>query len=302
MYLKNSLLRGIDDADIEYEDWQIDELRKCAKDPIYFILKYIKIVDGDKGLINFQPREYAINFIKTIHKHNYSCARFPRQSGKSLSVAAYMTWYVIFNSQKNALLLAHKKSMASEQLLRIKNMIQEVPLWMQQPILKWNESSIAFANGSRVACSATTPNAARGFTINFLYLDEFAFVEPHIANEFISSVFPIVSSMTTAKVVISSTPCGLNHFWKIWTDAVNKLNSGIPLGDKDWRTLDIPWNAVPGRDDEWRKSEIDKIGSIKFAQEYMCISYEEIVTIRHKLTGKIEKIKIGELYGRLKNM
>ena len=302
MYLKNASLRGLDDPDIEYEEWQIEELKKCAKDPIYFILKYIKIIDGDNGLITYQPRDYAIKFLKSLHNNNYSLIKYPRQSGKSITVAAYITWFAIFNEYKNTMILAHKKSMAIEQLGRIKAIIQELPLWMQQAVLKWNESTLEFANGSKIKCEATSPNAVRGMTINFLYLDEFAFVEPHIANEFIASVFPTISSMKTAKVVITSTPNGLNIFWKMWTDAVNKIKSGVPLEYKDWRTLEIEWNEVPGRDDEWRRKEIEKIGEVRFAQEYKCISFDEYVTIRNKSTMVVEKIKIGELFERIGNL
>lgn len=299
MYLNNPDIRGIDDGEMEYEEWQIDELRKCKKDPIYFILKYIKIVDGDHGLINFQPREYSIDFIKAIHSNNYTLAKFPRQSGKSITVAAYLVWYLIFNKRKNAIILAHQKAMSVEQLSRIKAMIQEIPLWMQQPVIKWNESSIAFSNGTRVSASATQTKSVRGFTVNFLYLDEFAFVEPHIANAFISSVFPTISSMTTAKVVITSTPNGLNHFHDMWSKAVARTKSGVALELKDFRTLEIPWNAVPGRTDKWKQEEIEKIGKIRFSQEYECIGYDEIITVRDIVTGKILSVKIGDLYGSL---
>lgn len=299
MYLNNPDIRGLDDGETEYEDWQIEELKKCKKDPIYFILKYVKIVDGDAGLINFQPRDYSIDFIKAIHSNNYTLVKFPRQSGKSITVAAYLVWYAIFNKRKNAIILAHQKAMSVEQLSRIKAIIQEIPLWMQQPVIKWNESSIAFGNGTRISASATQTKSVRGFTVNFLYLDEFAFVEPHIANAFISSVFPTISSMTTAKVVITSTPNGLNHFHQMWSEAIAKLKSGIPLDDKDFRTLEIAWNVVPGRNDEWKKKEIEKIGKIRFSQEYECVGYDEFVTIRDVETGKIQSVKIGDLYGIL---
>jgi len=299
MYLSNPDLRGISDGDIEYEDWQIKELAKCKRDPLHFILTYIKVVDGDKGLIPFQPREYSIEFIKNIHSNNYTLVKFPRQSGKSITVAAYLVWYIIFNKKKNAVILAHQKSMATEQLSRIKAMIQEIPLWMQQPVLKWNESSIAFANDSKIVSSATQQKSVRGFTVNFLYLDEFAFVEPHIANGFISSVFPTISSMESAKVVVTSTPNGLNHFHKMWSEAKTLLKAKKLLEPKDWRTLEIPWDAVPGRNEAWKKNEINKIGEVRFKQEYECISYDEIITIIDTFTGEIQKIKIGDLYGML---
>lgn len=279
MYLKNEMLRGLDDPEFEYEDWQINELKKCIKDPVYFILKYVKVIDVDKGVIDFQPRPYSIKFIKNMHKHTRLLSKFPRQSGKSITVAAYLAWYVIFNKNKNAIILAHQKSMATEQLSRIKNIIMNVPLWLQQPVIKWNEGSIWFANGTRVTCSATQGNSARGGTVSFLYLDEFAFVEPHIANEFMASVLPTVSSSKTAKIVVTSTPNSLNHFWKMWTDAEHKANNTKVLDDKDWRIQEIAWNEVPGRDEAWRAKEESMIGSVRFAQEYECSFQGSVATL-----------------------
>jgi hypothetical protein len=225
MYLNNQNYRGVDDPDYEYEEWQINEIKKCIKDPIYFILNYIKIIDGDEGLIKFQPRDYSIKFIKTIHENNYVLTKFPRQSGKSITVAAYMTWYAIFNANKYVVLLAHQKSMASEQLNRIKGMIQNLPLWIQQPVIKANESVVGFSNGSRITCAATSPNAVRGRTVNFLYLDEFAFVEPHIAQEFIATVFPTISSMKTSKVV--ATSCVNKNTWVFTNKGLKQVNDFI---------------------------------------------------------------------------
>jgi len=244
MYLNNPRLRGIDDGETEYEDWQIEEIRKIVRDPIYFILHYIKIVDGDLGLINFQPREYALKFIKAIHENSYLIAKFPRQSGKSITVAAYMVWYVLFNPNKSALILAHKKSMSSEQLRRIKAMIIELPLWLQVPVLKWNQGSIEFANGSRMECSATKEDSGRGFTNNFLYLDEFAFVEPYIANEFISSVIPTVSSMTTAKVIITS--CVVKNTWIFTNNGLKQISNFIDDNRPDGYGYYVPEYKVQG--------------------------------------------------------
>lgn len=176
------------------------------------------------------------------------------------------------------MVLAHQKSMAVEILTRIKGMLQELPLWMQQPAIKWNEGSVGFSNGSRITCSATQTKSVRGNMVNLLYLDEFAFVEPHIANEFIASVFPTISSMETAKVIISSTPRGLNFFHQMWTDAISKEKSGT-AGKKDFRTLKVTWEKHPKRDEEWKQNEINKIGKIRFAQEYSCEFLGSVATL-----------------------
>lgn len=278
MYLNNPDIRGLDDGEIEYDEHMIEELKKCKKDPIYFILNYIKVIDGDIGLIPFQPRDYSLEFIKTIHENPYSLFLSARQMGKTLSVACYLCWYSIFNKNKNIMVLAHQKSMAVEILTRIKGMIQELPLWIQQPAIKWNEGSIGFKNGSRITCSATQTKSVRGNTVNLLYLDEFAFVEPHIANEFIASVFPTISSMETAKVIISSTPRGLNFFHQMWVDAETKRKSGT-AGKKDFKTMKVTWEKHPKRDEEWKRNEISKIGKIRFSQEYDCLFLGSVSTL-----------------------
>jgi hypothetical protein len=277
MYNANPSLRGLDDV-IEYEDWMVEELKKCVKDPIYFIEKYIKIIDGDSGLISFILRDYQKDFIKSIHENNYSQALFPRQCGKSVTVGAYCCWYALFNSNKNVVMLAHQKAMSTEQLGRIKRMIEELPMWLQQPIVAWNEWSIKFANKSKMSASATQTKSVRGFTVNFLHLDEFAFVEPHIANEFIGSVFPTISSMDSAKMVITSTPNGLDHFWEMWTKGIERQEKGN-LGPKDFRCSKIAWNVVPGRDEKWKKDQIDKIGEVRFLQEYACEFHGSVATL-----------------------
>lgn len=277
MYLNDPSIRGLED-EFEYDEEMIDELRKCKKSPIYFIENYIKIISESK-LITFKLRQYQKDYINALHSNTRVLVMYPRQSGKSITTAAYIAWYVIFNENIKTLLLADQQDKAVEQLLRIKEMIQELPLWMQQGVKKWNEKRIMFSNKSEIRASATQKKAARGFTVNFMYLDEFAFVESHVAKEFMSSVFPTVASDPNAKIAITSTPKGLNFFWEMWMKSEKKREEGALKRD-DFRTLTIPWNAVPGRDEAFKQAKIEELGSeVIFNQEYNCIFEGSVATL-----------------------
>jgi hypothetical protein len=166
---------------------------------------------------------------------------------------------------------------------------------LQHGCKKWAEKRIIFGNKSEVRAAATHKKAASGFTVNLLYLDEFALVDDKIAKDFLTSVMPTVSSDSNAKIMITSTPRAKNEFYRLWDKNERKAKTGT-IGPKDFLTYKIAWNEVPGRDDEWRVAEIERIGEIAFNQEYNCVAGCETVTIRNKETGKIFNIRIDDLY------
>jgi hypothetical protein len=293
MYMNNPLIRS-DEEEYEYTPEMIEELKKCKKDPIYFIENYIQVISEQK-LIYLKLREYQIKYINMIHNNANVMCMWGRQSGKSVTSAAYIAWSIIFKPNLKCLLLADQESKALEQLKRIKEMIELVPLWMQQGCKKWAEKRIIFGNKSEVRAAATHKKAASGFTVNLLYLDEFALVDDKIAKDFLTSVMPTVSSDPNAKIMITSTPRAKNEFYRLWDKNERKAKTGT-IGPKDFLTYKIAWNEVPGRDDEWRVAEIERIGEIAFNQEYNCVAGCETVTIRNKETGKIFNIRIDDLY------
>lgn len=276
--MNNAALRG-DYDEVEYTEEMTEELVKCMHDPVYFIENYIQIIDKKKKTL-FKLRPYQIKYINLIHNNSNVMGMWGRQSGKSVSTAAYITWNIIFNQNVKALLLADQQDKALEQLKRIKEMIENLPIWMQMGVKKWAEKRIILSNGSEVRAAATHAKAAAGYTVNFLYLDEFALVDDNIAMAFISSVMPTVSSDPNAKIVITSTPRGKNQFYKMWDKNERKAKQGI-LAPDDFITFGIRWNDVPGRDDDWRKSEIEKIGEIAFKQEYDCEFEGSLATLVH---------------------
>jgi hypothetical protein len=127
---------------------------------------------------------------------------------------------VLFNEDKTVAILANKAPTAREILDRIKKAYEALPLWLQQGVRAWNKGDIELENNCRVMANSTASSAIRGFSISLLYLDEFAFVPQNIADEFFTSVYPTISSGTKSKILISSTPNGMNHFYRMWTEGM----------------------------------------------------------------------------------
>ncbi len=260
-YLGNINLKATN-VETEYTKEQIEEYAKCASDPMYFIETYINIVSLDDGLVPFKPYEYQKNMIEKIHKDRFVIAKLPRQSGKSTTVISYLLHYVLFNSSKNVAILANKQVTARELLGRLKLAYEHLPKWLQQGVIEWNKGSIHLENGSKILASSTSSSAVRGGSFNMLFLDEFAFVPENVADEFFSSVYPTISAGQETKVLIISTPKGLNMYYKLWNDAIEKKNSYTPI--------EVHWSEVPGRDEKWKKETIRNTSPEQFRAEFEC--------------------------------
>jgi hypothetical protein len=241
---------------------QVEEFVKCSKDPIYFIRKYIKIVSLDEGIIPFNMYDFQEEMVDRFHHNRFNIAKLPRQSGKSTVVTSYLLWYVIFNDNVNVAILANKAPTAREMLGRLQLSYENLPKWMQQGIIGWNKGSVELENGSRLLASSTSASAVRGMSFNIIFLDEFAFVPNNIAEQFFASVYPTISSGKNTKVIIISTPHGMNMYYKIWHDAERKKNEYI--------TTDVHWSQVPGRDADWKEQTIANTSEAQFRVEFEC--------------------------------
>jgi predicted GIY-YIG superfamily endonuclease len=248
---------------------QIEERIRCMKDPIYFIQKYMKIVHVDRGLVPFDLYDFQKELLTSYIENRFTIAKLPRQVGKSTVTIAYILWTVLFGPMQNIAILANKASTSRDILAKLQLAYEFIPLWMQQGIVSWNKGSIELENGSKVIAAATASSAARGSTYNVIFLDEFAFVPKNIAEEFITSVYPTVSSGKTTKVIMVSTPNGMNLFYKYWTDAVNGRNL--------YKPIEAHWSVVPGRDDAWAADQVKQLGQEKFNQEFGCVSGETLI-------------------------
>ena len=241
---------------------QVEEVLKCLEDPKYFIENYLKIVTIDKGLVPFQMYDFQRKMVDTFHDNRFTICKLPRQSGKSTIIVSYLLHYVLFNDSVNVAILANKSSTARDLLGRLQLAYEHLPKWMQQGVLNWNKGSLELENGSRIVAASTSSSAVRGSTFNIIFLDEFAYVPNNIAEEFFSSVYPTISSGQSSKVMIVSTPHGMNMFYKMWMDAVNKKSTFVPL--------EVHWSAVPGRDEKWKEETIKNTSESQFQTEFEC--------------------------------
>ena len=260
-YLGNPLLKK-SNVPVNWTKEQILEYQKCMGDPIYFIKNYIKIVSLDEGLVPFELYDFQEDIVNTIHNNRFTICKLPRQSGKSTTLVSYVLHYVLFNPNMSVAILANKASTARDILGRLQLAYENLPKWLQQGVVSWNKGSVDLENGSRVVASSTSSSAVRGGSYNMLFLDEFAFVPQNVAEDFFSSVYPTISSGKSTKVVIVSTPNGMNLFYKLWTDAENKRNS--------YNIIDVHWSQIPGRDDKWREETIANTSKEQFQREFEC--------------------------------
>jgi len=238
----------------------IKEFMKCADDPIYFAEKYIKIVHVDRGLIPIVLYDYQKEMIEDITKHRRVAVATSRQAGKTTAAVAVILPYILFNSHKTVALLANKGDSAREILDRIQIAYEALPKWLQQGIVTWNKGSIELENGCKVIAASSSSSSIRGKSISFLYIDETAFLENW--DEFFTSVYPTITAGNTTKILLTSTPNGLNHFWKIC--------KGAREGTNGYRYIEVKWDRVPGRDAAWKQETLGGMDNDleKFGQEF----------------------------------
>ena len=260
-YLGNPNLKKVN-TPIEFTEEQIVEFKRCEEDPLYFIKNYVQIVSLDEGLIQFKTYKFQDKMITNMHENRFTIYKLPRQSGKSTTIISYLLHYAIFNPNSNIAILANKSSTARDILGRLQLAYENLPKWLQQGVINWNKGNIELENKSKIVAAATSSSAIRGGSYNIIFLDEFAFVPTTIAEQFFSSVYPTITSGQKTKVIIVSTPYGMNQFYKLWVDAENKNNDYVPM--------EVHWSEVPGRDEKWKEETIRNTSATQFASEFEC--------------------------------
>ena len=261
VYLGNPNLKKAN-VQQEWTKEELEEYTRCMKDPIYFIQNYIKIVSLDEGLVPFSLYDFQKEMVGTFHNNRFTICKLPRQSGKSTTIIAYLLHYVLFNASVNVAILANKAATARDLLGRLQLAYEHMPKWLQQGVMSWNKGSLELENGSKILASSTSASAVRGGSYNIIFLDEFAYVPANVAEQFFSSVYPTISSGKTTKVMIVSTPHGMNMFYKLWTDAEEERNEYVPI--------EVHWSEVPGRDEEWKAQTIKNTSESQFNTEFEC--------------------------------
>ena len=261
VYLGNPNLKKAN-TQIEFTQEQVLEFLKCKEDPVYFAKNYVQIVSLDKGLVPFEMYPFQEKLVKNFHENRFNICKMPRQTGKSTTVVSYLLHYAVFNDSVNIGILANKAATARELLGRLQTAYENLPKWMQQGIIAWNKGSLELENGSKILAASTSASAVRGMSFNILFLDEFAFVPNHIADSFFASVYPTITSGQSTKVIIVSTPHGMNHFYRMWHDAEKSKNEYVPT--------DVHWSEVPGRDAKWKEQTIANTSEQQFKVEFEC--------------------------------
>ena len=246
----------------EWTKEELQEYKRCMDNPQYFIETYIKIISLDEGLVPFKLYDFQKEIVGTFHNNRFTICKLPRQSGKSTIIIAYLLHYVLFNPTVNVAILANKAATARDLLGRLQLAYEHLPKWLQQGVMSWNKGSLELENGSKILASSTSASAVRGGSYNIIFLDEFAYVPANVAEQFFSSVYPTISAGKTTKVMIVSTPHGMNMFYKLWVDAEEQRNSYIPI--------EVHWSEVPGRDEEWKAETIKNTSESQFNTEFEC--------------------------------
>ena len=254
-----------------YTEDEVKEFIKCQKNPAYFIENYVNIVSIDEGLVPFKLYDFQKEMVGTFHSNRFTICKLPRQSGKSTTIISYLIHYVIFNDAVNVAILANKDATARDLLGRFQLAYEHLPEWMQQGVMNWNKGSLELENGSKIIAASTSASAVRGGSYNIIFLDEFAFIPSNIAEQFFSSVYPTITAGQTSKVIIVSTPHGMNMFYKMWTEAVNEKSEFVPI--------EVHWTEVPGRDEKWKEQTVRNTSEQQFLQEFECSFLGSINTL-----------------------
>ena len=235
-----------------------EEYEKCENDIFYFILSYVKIISLDNGIVDFKLRPYQVELIQGVIDSNYHITMLARQMGKTVTISAIILWHVIFKHNYRIEMVGYKAEVAHNNLSLIKKMYERLPWWLQHGVKVWNVKSIELENGSTIKSMAS--NGTRGGSVNFLYIDEMGLIPKD--EEFWAAVVPLISSGTTTKLAITSTPKGMNLFHKVWTEAVEGTNG--------FKSFFAPYYVDPIKTEEWARDMEKTIGTKSWIQEYLC--------------------------------
>ena len=260
-YLGNPNLKNVGQK-INWTEKNLAEYMECKENPEHFIENYVKIVHVDRGLVPFEMYDYQRDMIRKFNDNRFVICKMPRQTGKSTTIISFLLHYILFNDSVNVAILANKGAVARELLSRLQLAYENLPKWLQQGAVTWNKGNIEVENGSKVIAAATSSSAVRGSSFNIIFLDEFAHVPQNIAESFFTSVYPTISSGESTKVLIVSTPLGMNMFYKMWIEAEEGRNDYVPI--------EVHWSDMPGRDLKWKEETIRNTSEVQFTQEFEC--------------------------------
>ncbi len=236
----------------DYTLHEMEEIKKCASDICYFANNYCTVMT-DEGLRTIELRDYQYEMLEHFKANRFSICLASRQIGKTICSSIFIAWYVLFNFDKNALILSNKGATTREIIDKAKVILDNLPFFMKPGIIKNDVFNMKFDNGCRIIGQSTTKKAAIGFTIHMLFMDEFAHIHPSFLDTFYENVYPTISSSKVSRVIITSTPNGFNKFYDIYRTAV--------IGKSEYKAFRVDWWQVPGRDEDWMHREVANLGS-----------------------------------------
>lgn len=282
----------------KFTEEQVNDLLQCA-DPVegymYFVKNFFHIQHPVRGKVKFEPYEYQDRLLHSYHDYRFNINMMPRQSGKTTCAAGYLLWYAMFHPDQTILVAAHKYTGAQEIMQRIRYGYELCPDHIRSGVTNYNKGSMEFDNGSRIVSATTTGNTGRGMSISLLYCDEFAFVQPNIAEEFWTSISPTLA--TGGRAIITSTPnSDEDTFAIIWKESKDLFDEfgnerDDNLGRNGFHGFKAEWWEHPDRGEEWKSTEMGRIGEERFRREYGCefLVYDETL---------ISSLKLSEMLGK----
>ena len=291
---------------VEYQEWVIEtesgESLVCADTHILFNEKYDEVfakdlIENKSYIITkngpklvskvVQTEQYSNMFDITVDSCDHRFYSNNILSHNTTTSVGYLLWLSLFSERYSIAITANKKALAVDILSRYQLAYENLPMWLQQGVVIWNKGSVELENGAKLLAASTAASSIRGGSFNLVFMDEFAHVHNNLAEEFFTSTYPVISSGKTTKIIIVSTPRGMNLYYKMWMDAVSKKS--------DYKAVDIHWSRVPGRDENWKETTIRNTSARQFNQEFACVTGDTIVEIQDEF-GNEQKITMRKLH------
>ncbi len=236
------------------------EILACAKDPLYFINKYVYISHPLRGRVPFKTFDFQEDVIKDFLSFRFSIIIKARQLGISTVIAAYAAWLMMFHREKNILVVATKEKTAANIVKKVKAMLKNIPVWLRiSEIATDNTTSFGLKNGSIITAESTSYDVGRSEAVSLLILDEAAYIEG--LEDLWNGLYSTLS--TGGQCVVASTPAGTgNWFHKTYEDSLAARN--------DFHYIKLPWTVHPERDQAWYEKETRNMSPRQIASELLC--------------------------------
>lgn len=299
--MAENLVYRLPNEEYEYTQSQLAEVYRCKNDIVYFAENYCKIITP-KGRRNIELYDYQRDFLGDSIDHLRYILKCSRQVGKTTVTTVLISWYLLFSgSDKNIAIVSKDLAGAKEILKRVKITYSELPKWLQRGVVDWNVTNITLDNLTSAVCFPAGSEQLRGFTVNFLYLDEFAILKKNVANDFIDTVMPTIANDPDARIVITSTPKGMNQFYDMYKIA----KDFVPVHERKdfYKRTTVKWSDIPGRDAKWKAKVLRDLkgDEDRFRQEYDT-EFELASSSSYFRTINLEEKQFVSVFDKRKNV